>query len=323
MIPLILPRINKAEIKNTKEDNRILVVNEYNQVSIFDQSTLTWSSVSNSTKNHGWTSSLTLLNDGRVLCTGGESDGVSAEIYDPMNDTWTGLPDMSVNRSGHTSILLNNGKVLIFGADNLSSVCEIFDPTSNTFSITGSLNMFRTDSPAVLISNGQVLTYGRGSAVDFFDTKSIEIYDPTVGTWSAPTNSIQGSVGVQLEVLNDNRIMVIGGIAATNSADIRCFFLGPNYTALGVSKINNKKNISIYPNPVNNTLNINLDKLNSDNIKIQIIDLTGKVVFTSSVYSNANNLISLDINGLKNGIYFCKVYSTENVILKEKIIINK
>jgi hypothetical protein len=57
------------------------------------------------------------------LITGGvsgDSDtfiSVSAEIFNPTNETWTSVGLKTTNRSSHTATLLSNGKVLVAGGD--------------------------------------------------------------------------------------------------------------------------------------------------------------------------------------------------------------
>ena len=66
----------------------------------------------------------TLLNDGRVLVTGGYSGGIdpgvlmSAELFNPNSGTFTDTLEMSVEREQHTATMLSDGTVLVAGGDN-------------------------------------------------------------------------------------------------------------------------------------------------------------------------------------------------------------
>lgn len=63
----------------------------------------------------------TLLQDGRVLNAGGAdaSDATvsSAEIYDPVKQTFTPAANMTAARAWHTATLLPDGRVLIVGGE--------------------------------------------------------------------------------------------------------------------------------------------------------------------------------------------------------------
>jgi len=72
---------------------------------------------------------------------------------------------------------------------------------------------------------------------------------------------------------------------------------------------------SVYPNPANDFLT--LDKVNEINIeKIELIDLSGRIVMTS--LSNENRS-TIDLSSLNSGIYILKVES-DNGTLTEKIV---
>ena len=85
----------------------------------------------------------TLLNDGRVLVTGGNFANLgssvtnTAELYDPATGTWRyTLHPMNFPRTYHTATLLSDGRVLIAGGATTSSstnTAEIFDPSNETF----------------------------------------------------------------------------------------------------------------------------------------------------------------------------------------------
>lgn len=77
-------------------------------------------------------STATLLNNGKVLITGGEGEK-SAELYDPSTHSFTATGTMSDARSYHTATLLQNGKVMIVGGNNgdtYSQTAELYDPGS-------------------------------------------------------------------------------------------------------------------------------------------------------------------------------------------------
>ena len=76
----------------------------------------------------------TLLEDGRVLVTGGQTAGsgtwppprppptgvVSAEIYDPSTDRWSPTAPMTEPRRWHGAVLLEDGEVLVSGGLQMS-----------------------------------------------------------------------------------------------------------------------------------------------------------------------------------------------------------
>jgi hypothetical protein len=60
----------------------------------------------------------TLLTNGKVLVTGGYSNGIafnSSELYDPLTGTWSLTSSMNTAREYHTASMLMNGSVLVAG----------------------------------------------------------------------------------------------------------------------------------------------------------------------------------------------------------------
>ena len=78
-----------------------------------------------------------------------------------------------------------------------------------------------------------------------------------------------------------------------------------------------KNNISIYPNPVENTLTVENQDLTIN--KINLIDVNGKTVFTKSLNTNP---IKLNLKSYQKGIYFLQLLSGEKIIQTEKILRN-
>lgn len=65
-----------------------------------------------------------------------------------------------------------------------------------------------------------------------------------------------------------------------------------------------KKFIATYPNPVTTTLSVDLHGFGDNAATIQIFDVLGKQVFTSS--NVKNNRLKVDVTGFEKGLYFVK-----------------
>lgn len=85
----------------------------------------------------------------------------------------------------------------------------------------------------------------------------------------------------------------------------------------------NDDNIAVYPNPVAEKLNIELLYPQSNNVSIQLMDLTGKVVVdNSNIVGLSPNHYTLGVANLKNGVYILKVTNGENVSTTKVTVAN-
>jgi hypothetical protein len=117
-----------------------------------------------------------LANYGKVLIAGGAGMTLTAELYDPKSDTFTGTGSMLVAHNGQTATLLNTGQVLVAGGGTASA--ELFNPATGSFTATGNMTVSRTGHTATLLLDGQVLIAGGGTA-------TAELYDPASGKFTA------------------------------------------------------------------------------------------------------------------------------------------
>ena len=229
------PSLNTARLNHTAtrlDDGRILVVGGFNHITfndlssaeIYDPVTDSWSSAGNLSFARSGVHTATLLQDGRVLVVGGFNHIIidvlsSAEIYDPVTNTWSTTGSLSTARGHHTSTLLSDGRVLVIGGSDLFSIhssVEIYDPASGTWSDASSLNDARQLHSANLLPDGRILVAG-GYDPDWWaepptvDLASAELYDPVTETWSY-TSSLTNSRGWHTAtLLGDGNVLVTGG----------------------------------------------------------------------------------------------------------------
>ncbi len=85
-----------------------------------------------------------------------------------------------------------------------------------------------------------------------------------------------------------------------------------DYTTSITANTNNNK-ISIYPNPAKDKFTIT----NLNNAKINIYNITGKIILSQESLSENSNV---DISHLKSGIYFVKIKNNNSIITKKLVV---
>ncbi|HZH78867.1 MAG TPA: kelch repeat-containing protein [Archangium sp.] len=120
---------------------------------VYDPTTNGWSLATEEEKPSGGYTA-TLLEDGRVLVTGGGVVGTStAGVYDPESRRWEELGELNIRRTGHTATLLKDGRVLVAGGVFLEprgpsigvARAELYDPATGTWSLSGEPTNSATD----------------------------------------------------------------------------------------------------------------------------------------------------------------------------------
>ncbi len=85
--------------------------------------------------------------------------------------------------------------------------------------------------------------------------------------------------------------------------------------------INNNLNVSVYPNPADDYVSVELDLAEvSDIVNVSIVNLEGKVVTTTDRQNLQNGVIKLDVQNLNAGVYFANISTSEGTISKRIII---
>ena len=131
----------------------------------------------------------------------------------------------------------------------------------------------------------------------------------------------------ELELLWSESIYGLRGIALADSvlvvngkSNIIRAYKGRYNPTADLIEMPEEKNIDVYPNPSSGIINIHSNFSNYNNeAKIEIINITGELVYSSKFLSESNTIIGVDISGLKNGIYILR-YFIDNKYHLQKII---
>ena len=161
----------------------------------------------------------TLLEDGRVLVTGGQTTVtsrlsppgiVSAEIYDPSTGSWSPTRPMFDPRRHHGAVLLEDGRVLVSGGlteehelfDSIASA-EVYDPFTETWSFVGDMPEEKGLHSLERLENGAVLAIGGFS-------HSVGLYDPSSGIWTSPGGPATSRECYTHALLGNGKVLLMG-----------------------------------------------------------------------------------------------------------------
>jgi hypothetical protein len=160
----------------------------------------------------------TLLADGRVLFVGGGENAfmagdisvfASAEIYDPVADTFSPTGPLVKPRKNHVAALLPDGRVLVAGGSNLKGVynsAEIWDPATGKFAETGWLAGARQNASATTLADGRVLVAGGSNYPN--SPLFAELYDPATGKFARGASMTWERTSPDAILLADGRVLV-------------------------------------------------------------------------------------------------------------------
>jgi hypothetical protein len=221
-----------------------------------------------------------LLNDGIITS--------SSNFLNSGTVKGTGL----INYSGS----ITNAGVIAPG-NNGAGILNITGVYNNGNSGTLNIEIGGSSSPAYdqLIVNGAVTCAGT------LNVSFINSYLPSSGSFDLITGS-----------------SVLGTFNTTNlplgwSVEYTATKVSLNSNVLNNNEYGFKNNLSIYPNPFNENIFVDID---SDS-KIEISNLLGKIVYSNTIYKGVSKI---DLNNLSLGMYVLKISNDTNQTRTIKLI---
>jgi galactose oxidase-like protein/Kelch motif protein len=230
----VLVAAGTAWDSKTQLDNAL--VNSVPSAELFDPRTGAWTATGELNKaRSGHTA--TLLEDGRVLVTGGRIVHslamADAELFDPASGTWLPAASMSSERYEHAAVRLADGSVVVVGGqlalkdDGPSTLAERYDPATDDWSQATPMAMGRYRMTATRLADGGVLVAGGTTPAG--PTNAAELYDPTTNVWTQTEPMAFARSGQAAALLENGWALVIGGgptSTTTQANGVERFFPG-------------------------------------------------------------------------------------------------
>jgi len=216
-------------------------------------------------------------------------------LYDLNNDM---LLDLIIGKkNGSISYYDNKGTLTVpnfnFKTDSLGKI-----KTRRYYDFNGSSNpVFIKDNGTTRLfsgsQNGFLYEFGN---IDGNLTGTFTTVDSTyLNIWEGINSHISIA-----DINNDGNLDMLVG----NYSGGVAFFKGDtNKVIIGIQENLTIDEITIYPNPTNDIINIDLGNNDLKNAKIQVVDLLGKIVATEQVNTSK---ITLNVNQYSQGIYLVK-----------------
>ncbi len=90
-------------------------------------------------------------------------------------------------------------------------------------------------------------------------------------------------------------------------------------TTLATQNFDNNSQVSFFPNPTKDILNINLGSLSESDYVFTIIDINGKIIFKKEI-QNAKQIEQISVSQLSKGMYLAVLENSKNKITKKIMI---
>jgi len=216
---------------NLLPDGCVLVSGGYNTIlgslksaELYDPKTRTFIRLPNRMTAPRELFTATTLTDGRVLLVGGFDTHrgrtlPTAEVYDPLMQTFTPTGSLATDRFGHDAVQLSDGRVLVVGGQHwfvgkpgvpLASA-EIYDPITGRWHETRSPLHFARDRPtATRLPDGTVLIAGGQNGAD--EPGQAEWFDPVSETFTMlPQSLLAPRMAHSAAALPGGQVLLVGG----------------------------------------------------------------------------------------------------------------
>jgi hypothetical protein len=279
------------------------------------------------------TQSITVYNSGNYTVQVTNANGCQSAVSSPITVSASSSPAPTVTIAGNTSLcqgdsvtltssqadtyLWSNGQttqsisVGTAGVYNVtvsnSNACNGTGVSSNTTVVVhpnpvANYSYVSTGMPTVVFTNTST---GATSYVwDFGDSNS--------SSNMSPTHTYSG---------NGNYTACLTAITSFGCMDSLCM---PILINVGINTVTPQgETMTLYPNPANDQLNIEMNVLSDKEVSIVAYDVTGKLMISENrALTSGTNTMTFDVSNWDNGIYFVRIIN-DGKVNTMKVMINR
>ncbi len=193
----------------------------------------------------------------------------------------------------------------------------VVSPTANTsYSVTGTSSLgcvgSNTAVSSVTVNANPIVAASTSNSLICLGQSVVLTASTSVTSYTWNTGATTMSVSVSPTVTSTYTVSVSNAAACVASSTVMV-------TVSPCTVINEilANSISVYPNPNSGILNINLTSELAHNSALEIYDVLGKLVVKQVL---SNELNTINISNLNNGIYTYKVLNNSNIVKFGKLI---
>jgi len=228
-------RVMVAGGTNNYTDLTAAITNAINTVEIYNPATNTWANAP-ALGGRRVVPALTLLNNGRIMVSGGVEVTLllgipisvtstnKTQLYTPSTNSWATGPNMPSGRAYHqeNQVTLADGRVLMTGgvfvpdllnALNATSIAaaDIYNPTTNTWQAT-TMSRQRTGHTVTRLPNGNVIVCGGAEGVvqTQIVINAVARFSPATNSWTDLPTLAEPRATHVARLLPDNSLVLLG-----------------------------------------------------------------------------------------------------------------
>lgn len=191
----------------------------------------------------------------------------------------------------------------------------VFDDFTISWGVQSDINDFGT----YIEIDRQIFTDGINGGSSFllnnWPTKNLnDNWDITDGSYY-----LVGIVDTENDISESDESQVDNGMLLASDASGKI-----NYTSGALSTItvsDNMTNVQTFPNPFQNELTIDVGVVESQTVTVELVDIVGDVVLSTTVQANSSKStpLTLDTSSLGVGLYVAKITTSQGVITRKVI----